>query len=268
MGIAYTECRDSEVQLLGFSKNNTSNPDAFIVINVNNWVAENSDAVDIIINGNTYTFSNQDPLLHLYREGAQKEKYQSIREKSVKTDKGYLLEVAFSLDKLMLVPKDGIPLNIEIRVKDGDYSIAGELQWAEGGPFMLATGYNSYEYSIPYNPPTEESESDNGLDWSKVKEYLVREKSYPNTKKDFSAKWKVCYDMDNLYFLVDITDDTNLQGRRVNISLNGTGYKTFKAVRTIDKTETYHDIGIFTVENGSIVYDAPSRSVTTFTGIE
>ena len=268
MGIAYTDCGDSEVQLLGFAKNETENPDAFVVINVNNWVAERSDAVDIIINGNAYTFSNQDPMLHLYREDAQKEKYQNISENSLKTDKGYLLEVAFPLKNLMLVPKDGISLNIQLKVKDGDYSVEGELRWAEGGPFVLATGYNSYEYSIPYNPPSSDPEDNGKLDWSNVKEYIVREKSHPNTKEGFSAKWKVCYDANNLYFVVDITDDTNLQARRVKVNLTGTDYTSFKAVRTIDKTETYKDIGIYNVQEGAIFYDAPSRSVTTFTGMD
>jgi hypothetical protein len=268
MGIAYTECRDSEVQILAFSKNGTANPDAFMVINVNNWVPERADAVDININGTTYTFSNQDPMFHLYREDAQKEKYQNIREKSLRTKKGYLLEVAFPLKKLMLVPKDGMPLNIEIKVKDGAYSLAGELQWAEGGPFVLATGYNSYEYSIPYSPPKPGSEEGQELDWSRTKEYIIRKKSHPNTKEGFIAKWKACYDAENLYFLVDITDDTNLQARRVKIGLNGTDYTTFRVVRSIDGAESYKDIGTYTIEDGSITYDAPSRSVTTFIGIE
>ena len=105
-------------------------------------------------------------------------------------------------------------------------------------------------------------------DWENTKEYMIKEKSHPNTKEGFSATWEACYDTDNLYFLIDITDDTNLQARKVKIDLEGTNYKSFKAVRSIDNIESYKEIGSFTVEDGSITYEAPSRSITTFTGIE
>jgi O-glycosyl hydrolase len=268
MGIAYTECRDSEIQLLGFAKNNTPNPDAFVVINVNNWVPNRADAVDIIINNASYTFSNQDPLFHTYREENQKEKYRDIIAKSVRTEKGYLLEVSFPLKKLNILPTTGIPMNIEFRIKDGAYALAGELRWLEGGPFVLSSGYDSYEYSIHYNPLKTDTTGIIEADWERTKEYIITEKIHPNTKEGFGAKWEACYDSENLYFLIDITDDTNLQARRVKINLNGTDFSTFKAIRSVDKTESYNDIGIYKVVDGSIIYDAPSRSVTTFIGIE
>ncbi len=268
MGVAYTECRDSEVQLLGFSSNDTNNSDAFIVVNVNNWVAYRSDAVDINLNGINYTFSNQDPLYNLYREENQRDKYNNINAKSVRTEKGYLLEVTFPLKQINLSPKGGRPLNIEIKVKDGAYALAGEIRWAEGGPFVLSTGYDSYEYSIHYNPTKSDFEGIVETDWVNTKEYMIKEKSHPNTKDGFSATWEACYDTENLYFLIDIIDDSNLQARKVKIDLNGTKYKSFKAIRSIDNIESYMEIGTYTVEDGSITYEAPSRSITTFTGIE
>jgi len=268
MGVAYTECLDSEVQILGFAKNETSNPDAFVVVNVNNWVPERADGVDIKLNDITYTFSNQDPLFHLYREENEKEKYSDIIAKSIRTDKGYLLEVTFPLEKINLSPKGGIPLNLEIKVKDGDYALAGELRWAEGGPFIFSTGYDSYEYSIHYNPLKSDSTGISESDWERTKEYQIREKSHPNTKDSFTATWEASYDNENLYFLFDITDDSNIQGRRVRINLSGSGYTTFKAIRTIDNIETYQDIGTYSVEDGAIIYEAPSRSVTTFVGLD
>ena len=97
---------------------------------------------------------------------------------------------------------------------------------------------------------------------------MIKEKSHPNTKDGFFATWEACYDTENLYFLIDITDDTNLQARKVKIDLNGTNYTSFKALRTIDNKESYKDIGAYNVVDGSITYEAPSRSITTFIGID
>ena len=77
-----------------------------------------SDAVDIVLDGESYTFSNQDPFFHYYREEAQKDKYEDIIAKSTRTETGYLLEVAFPLKKIGLSSKSEIPINIEIGVKD------------------------------------------------------------------------------------------------------------------------------------------------------
>ena len=268
MGVAYTECRDSEVQILGFSENETKNPDAFVVVNVNNWMVNRADAVDISINGVNYTFSNQDPLYNLYREENQKEKYRNINAESIRTEKGYLLEITFPLKQVKLSSKTGIPINLEIKVKDGAYALAGEISWAEGGPFVLSTGYDSYEYSIHYNPTKSDFEGIVETEWVNTKEYMITEKSHPNTKDGFSATWEACYDNENLYFLIDVTDESNLQARKVEIDLDGTKYKSFKAVRTIDNIESYADIGVYTVKDGSIIYEAPSRSITTFIGID
>jgi O-glycosyl hydrolase len=268
MAVAYTECRDSEVQLLGFSKNKTKNPDAFVVVNVDNWVPYRSDAVDIKIDNETYTFSNQDPQFHLYREDIQKEKYENIEAKSTRTENGYHLEVTFPLKELGMTAKSEVPLNIEVRVKDGFYALAGEISWAEGGPFVLSTGYDSYEYSIHFSPVERDAYGRKKVDWTRTQEFPIREVSHPNTKDELYAKWKACYDADNLYFCVDVVDDTNIQARRINIDLQGTSYTSFKAIRTIDNMETYKDIGMYNVVNGSITYDAPFRSVTTFIGMD
>ena len=256
------------MQIIGFSKNKTNNPDAFVVVNVNNWVANRADAVDITLNNVNYTFSNQDPLFNFYREENQKDKYRNINVKSLRTEKGYLMEVAFPFEQVNLSPKTGIPINIEIKVKDGAYALAGEIKWAEGGPFVLSTGYDSYEYSIHYNPTKSDFEGIIETEWVNTKEYMIKEKSHPNTKEGFFATWEACYDNENLYFLIDITDDTNLQARKVKIDIHGTNHTSFKAIRTIDNIESYKDIGVYSVEDGSIIYEAPSRSTTTFIGID
>ena len=49
------------------------------------------------------------------------------------------------------------------------------------------------------------------------------------------------------------------------ISITGTSATKFKAFRTNEaETEKYTEIGIFTVENGKLIYDAPAVTVTTF----
>ncbi len=53
------------------------------------------------------------------------------------------------------------------------------------------------------------------------------------------------------------------------IEVKGSEYSHFKAYRTlVDGSEKFKAIGIFKVENGGIVYDAPRGSVTTFIGIQ
>lgn len=53
------------------------------------------------------------------------------------------------------------------------------------------------------------------------------------------------------------------------IEIRGTEYEQFRAFRsTQDGKEKFDDLGIYQVENGTIIYDAPYGSVTTFIGAE
>ena len=48
------------------------------------------------------------------------------------------------------------------------------------------------------------------------------------------------------------------------ITLKGTKSNRFKAFRTNGQEEQYTEIGIYEVENGEIIYNAPRNSATTF----
>ena len=64
------------------------------------------------------------------------------------------------------------------------------------------------------------------------------------------------------------------ESRNVDIAVSGTKAKSFKAVRTLDpnpedkklEKERYSEIGLYKVEDGSVIYKAPAFSVTTFYG--
>jgi O-glycosyl hydrolase len=58
------------------------------------------------------------------------------------------------------------------------------------------------------------------------------------------------------------------QGKQVALKITGTRSQRFDAFRTTDGNDRYEHVGQFTLENDSIVYDAPSRSATTFYAAE
>jgi hypothetical protein len=93
----------------------------------------------------------------------------------------------------------------------------------------------------------------------------ISEHIHPNNPEDFGGSWKACYNDSALYVLVVVNDEANLQGRRVAIELKGTDYSKFEAYRSIDGTEElYHPLGTFDAQDGKIIYEVPSKSVTTF----
>jgi hypothetical protein len=55
----------------------------------------------------------------------------------------------------------------------------------------------------------------------------------------------------------------------LRIQVEGTTYTRFKAYRTrTDGTEQFHYVGVFELEEGSLVYDPPQGSTTTFIGLD
>jgi hypothetical protein len=66
-----------------------------------------------------------------------------------------------------------------------------------------------------------------------------------------------------------LTSNTTIWKRPVEIAIKGTDSKRFKAYRSSeDGKEQYAEIGIFTVENGTIIYDPPTGTCTTFIAID
>lgn len=58
-------------------------------------------------------------------------------------------------------------------------------------------------------------------------------------------------------------------GLPIEIEINGSKYTKFKAYRTSeDGKEQFKELGIFQVTNGTIIYDPPQGTTTTFIGVE
>jgi hypothetical protein len=66
-----------------------------------------------------------------------------------------------------------------------------------------------------------------------------------------------------------LTSNIFIWGLPIEIKIKSNDFKKFKAFRTIeDGSELYQDIGIYEVVNGTIIYDPPRGSTTTFIGIK
>ena len=62
-----------------------------------------------------------------------------------------------------------------------------------------------------------------------------------------------------------VTNTNTKSNKPCIITITGTDATEFKAFRTNEaETEKYTEIGIFTLENGKLIYDAPAGTVTTF----
>jgi hypothetical protein len=267
MGIAYTSCMDSEIQMIGFSSNGTVNPDAFIVINIHNYVPTRSDAVDITINETNFIFSNQDPALNKTRQMEIDGKYAHVNSESVRTADGYHLEVSIPWKVLNINPSTDPELSLKFKIREGAYSLAGELIWEDNEAFNLSEN-NENSTILPHTDKKPEIDGKAEDLWHKFKEYRITKQNHPNTDPDLNAFWQACHDREFLYFFIRIFDKTNLQGRKVTIDLQGTPYNQFRVIRSVDDKETYRDLGIMEAEQGMLTYEIPSRSVTSFIGIK
>lgn len=254
MNVVQTFTRDSEIQIIGFGQNGTKNPDAFVVINTGVTATYRADAVDVFIDGRKYRLSLKDTLQNNFAD---------LNSSVAKTESGYMVEAAVELKRNLA--SGGIPFNLVII--DGESSVEGQREWKENG--KIGTGKEKNDVSIHKvleNPP----EVDGVMDkhWSGVKEFTINNSIHPNTSDQFKGKWRGYMSNEKLFLLVEIEDPTNIQERHLLIHLKGTEYKQFNAFRSSDAGEQYKSVGIFEVDNGVLVYDAPPHSVTTFYGVE
>lgn len=66
-----------------------------------------------------------------------------------------------------------------------------------------------------------------------------------------------------------LTSNIYIWGLPIEVKINGTKSKKFKAYRTSeDEKELFKEIGIFEVKNGSIIYDPPRGTTTTFIAVD
>jgi hypothetical protein len=266
MSVAYTECMDSELQLLGFGQNGTEQPDNFIVINSGVAATWRADAVDVIANERGFHFSNKDPKTNQKRGG----KYEGTRAYSRQTEKGYLTEIIIPWENIGIKPQTGETVPFDVHVKEGAYSVAGQLGWHEEGKLQLGgENANEVEQIVRLQNVRMTLKADGEVEdaWAKVPAIAIDSVRHPNTRDYLQATWKALYDDQYLYLLVDVRDETNMQARRVAVKLEGADYQRFEAYRTSEDGEQYEYLGEFKAEEGIVTYEAPSRSVTTFFGV-
>ena len=66
-----------------------------------------------------------------------------------------------------------------------------------------------------------------------------------------------------------VTSNIRIWSLPIKIDLKGTESTKFKAFRTNeDGSELYKEIGLFEVKNGSIIYDPPAGTTTTFIAVD
>jgi len=105
-------------------------------------------------------------------------------------------------------------------------------------------------------------------EWKSNRGYQINQNRMPGTPPQISGEWKMTYNDEKLFVLVDMKDPTNKLGRLVQMDIEHSGYSKFKAFRTDEFDENYKELGVYTVEDGQLEYLSPSHSVTTFIGIK
>jgi hypothetical protein len=263
MAVSYAECMDSEVQLVAFGKDDTDNPDAFAVINTGLSFIWRSDAVNVSLGNEYIYFSTKDPI-------ATYERHEDVTRHIGTTDNGYVVEMAIPWESINQKPAPGIEIDLQVGAREGAYSLAGELGWTKnGGKLILAdeseinnttAKIKSIETPIIIDGVVENT-------WNEINAASMDVDLHSNNKDWFKGTWKAAYDDKNIYFLIHINDETNLMSHKsVELQLNGTDHNAFDAYRTTEDGELYEFIGTFEVKDDKIMYETPSKSITTFFG--
>jgi hypothetical protein len=233
---------DSELLPMGFASSNSTENDAFILINTGLTAPYRADMAEITLNGEKVQFSFSDP-------GKNQNISKSFPHAIRKTDDGFCLEFQVNASGF-----DYTGFNIQ--VFDGENSTEGIIGWKNDKqgfkPEKSAT--------IPFIDGLEDS-------CYLISEiYQISEVLFSETSQSFSARWKAVQSGGKLFIFIQVTDSTNYQERDVRISLTGTKNREFDAYRT-SENENYHFAGTFrTNENGVFHYQSPPSSVTTFFG--
>ncbi|KPL11503.1 MAG: hypothetical protein AMS26_19910 [Bacteroides sp. SM23_62] len=69
--------------------------------------------------------------------------------------------------------------------------------------------------------------------------------------------------------IIVLTSNVFIWSLPVEIKIKGTNSTKFKAFRTCeDGFELFKEIGLFEVKNGSIIYDSPRETTTTFISVD
>lgn len=276
MRIAKTSITRPDVYIAAFSQNGTDNPDAFVVINIGETAKYTSDLVELsfTVNGNDlyYCFPYKD--LVLANKQAKPDQMNGVKVQANPTDEGYIMEFAFPWKTLGWENELGQSFTFNTEVRDGRDMPHGRIRWLGeknhfSGEIQLAQDAKNNDQKIVIGKTKSKPVIDGKQDkpWKKLNSYTIENNQMPGTPPMISANWKMQYDEENLYVLVNVQDPTNNMGKEINMHIKGSQYKKFKAFRTDELTENCVDLGEFKSKDGIINYLSPGHSITTFIGV-
>lgn len=275
MKVVKTSINRPDVYVAAFEQNNTKHPDAFIVINYGETSRYVTDMIELSFTVNNtnlyYSFPVKDPKLSYKQQ--KKGQMKGVKFKARSTEAGYIMEFAFPWETLGGKPDTAFNFNISAR--DGRDMPHGKIGWLGENSDYSGEIILGSEASVDNKTVIIDENSHNininGMDddnWSKANSYAIKHNQMAGTPPQISGEWKMKYNRDSLYLLVNMQDPTNKLGRVIQFDIENSIYKKFKAYRTDEFDENYKEIGVFTIKNEKIEYLSPNHSVTTFIGIK
>ncbi len=274
MKVVKTSINRPDVFIAAYSQNNTENPDAFVVINLGETYRYVTDMIEIsfTVNGNNlyYSFPIKDPVLALEQQTNGQMK--NVAYKAIPNENGYTMEFAFPWKTLGGKPKNN-KFKFNISVRDGRDMPHGKIGWCgEGSSFSgeISLKKSKSKRTVAISPVTGVISIDGieDKDFKIADSFPIEINEMPGTDPRIEAEWKMTYNEENIYLFVDVKDESNDMGRRIEMTIENTVYSKFKAFRTDEFDENYKELGIFEVKNGKIEYLSPNHSTTTFIGIK
>ncbi|MGK7393570.1 MAG: sugar-binding protein, partial [Candidatus Cyclobacteriaceae bacterium M3_2C_046] len=277
MNVVYTESMDPSVYLLGFGANNTTNPDAFVLINNGYSFAGQTDALEIQMNINGdqkyYFLGYKEPVGTRGRNNEQAMKGVKFATQPTKT--GYVLEAAFPWETLGSSPEDIKDIAMDFQLQSGAEDLENVVGWQSAEKLGATLG------AVVFSPKLSEKgmrayKTDNKISidgevetsWSEAKAVVVNHPRLQDANVELNGEIKIMYNDTHLYLLANVNDETNLKHKRLEIELPGTAYRQFKAYRTSYQGEQYEHVGTYNLKNGKLTIDSPGYSVTTFIGFK
>jgi|GEM_PF-325546 len=275
--VVRTTVNRPEVFIAAFARQKPEQADAFIVLNVGESNKYLTDLVEVRFNVNDnplyYHFPYKDLILSY--EQANPNQMNDVEFAAHPTKDGYLMEFAFPWKTLGGISQKASRFNFDVNVRDGRDMPHGRIGWLGEnndftGKIQTDKSTSSGKKGVVILEQNFKPEIDGHADqnWSAVTDYAISNNLMPGTPPKISGKWKMTVDDENVYLLVRVKDPTNEQGRLLQIAVEGTAYKTFRAFRTDEFGENCHELDRFSVQDGKIDYLSPNHSVTTFIGVE
>lgn len=272
MKVVKTAINRPDVLVAAFAQNGTDNPDAFTVINLGETSRYTTDMIELVfmVNGNNlYTsFPVKDKVLGY--EQLKKDQMDGVKFNVAATHDGYSMEFAFPWKTLGGKPK--AQFNFDIFARDGRDMPHAKIGWlGENNNYSgeICLGEKNNNASVAIQPLKGNLEIDGRADefWTTMKGLTIDNNQMPGTEPRISGHWKMTWDNDNLYILVDMVDPTNYLGRMIKFDITNTDYEKFIAYRTDELEENYKKVDEYKLKNGVLEFLSPNRSITTFIGV-